>query len=95
MRKRCPHLTSVAGHVVGARLISAAGSLEKLSRMPSSKIQVLGAEKALFRHLKTGSNPPKYGMIYFHDSVVNAEDKGRAARHLAGKIAIASRQDFY
>jgi nucleolar protein 56 len=95
MKKRCPHLVSVSGHVVGARLIAAAGSLEKLSRMPSSKIQVLGAEKALFRHLKTGSKPPKYGIIFLHGSVVNAVDKGRAARKLSSKIAIAARQDFY
>lgn len=95
MGKRCPHLTSAASHVVGARLIGAAGSLEKLARMPSSKIQVLGAEKALFRHLKTGSKPPKYGLIYFHKSVVDSSDKGKAARKLASKIAIAARQDFY
>jgi RNA processing factor Prp31 len=95
MGKRYSHLVSVAGHVIGARLISSAGSLEKLARMPSSKIQVLGAEKALFRHLKTGSNPPKYGIVYFHDSVMNSQDKGKAARHLASKIAIAARQDFY
>ncbi|MFH1332397.1 MAG: hypothetical protein ABIH63_03900 [archaeon] len=95
MRHRCPHLTSVASHVIGARLIAASGSLEKLARMPSSKIQVLGAEKALFRHLKTGSRPPKFGVIYFHGSVLNSPDKGKAARHLASRIAIAARQDFY
>jgi len=95
MRKCCPHLTSVASHVIGARLIAASGSLEKLARMPSSKVQVLGAEKALFRHLKTGSNPPKFGIIYFHPSVLNSPDKGKAARNLAARIAIAARQDFY
>lgn len=95
MKKRCPHLTSASSHVIGARLVAAAGSLEKLARMPSSKIQVLGAEKALFRHLRTGSNPPKFGIIFFHESVFNSADKGKAARHLASKIAIAARQDFY
>ncbi|MEM4245186.1 MAG: hypothetical protein QW404_03185 [Candidatus Nanoarchaeia archaeon] len=94
-KKRCPHLTSVASHLIAARLIAAAGSLEKLAMMPSSKIQVLGAEKALFRHLKTGSKPPKYGIIFSHDSVVNSSNKGKAARHLASKIAIAARQDFF
>ncbi len=95
VKKRCPHLVSVSSHIIAARLIAAAGSLEKLACMPSSKIQVLGAEKALFRHLKTGSKPPKYGIIFFHDSVLNSSDKGKAARRLASKIAIAARQDFF
>ncbi len=95
MKRRCPKLTSVSNHVLGARLIAYAGSLEKLARMPSSKIQLLGAEKALFRHLKSGNKPPKYGIIYMHESIMNSENKGQAARRLASKIAIAARQDFY
>lgn len=95
IRKRCPKLLSISGHVLSAKLIESAGSLEKLANMPSSKIQVLGAERALFTHLKTGAKPPKHGIIISHESVANSENKGKAARKLASKIALAARQDFY
>lgn len=90
-----PNLAVLAGPLVGARLISLAGSLERLSRMPSSTIQLLGAEKALFLHIKEGTPVPKHGVIFQHPSVHSSPPwlRGRIARALAGKIAIAVRGD--
>jgi nucleolar protein 56 len=90
-----PNLAAVAGPLVGARLISLAGSLERLSRMPSSTVQLLGAEKALFLHIKEGASPPKHGVIFQHPGVHSSPPwlRGRVARALAGKIAIAARAD--
>jgi nucleolar protein 56 len=90
-----PNLAILAGPLVGARLISLAGSLERLSRMPSSTIQLLGAEKALFLHIKEGAPAPKHGVIFQHPSVHSSPPwlRGRVARALAGKIAIATRGD--
>jgi nucleolar protein 56 len=82
---------------VAARLISHAGSLTNLAKYPASTIQILGAEKALFRALKTKSNTPKYGLI-FHSSFIGkagAVNKGRISRYLANKCAIASRIDCF
>lgn len=92
-----PNLAKLIGEVVGARLISHAGSLTNLSRYPSSTVQILGAEKALFRALKTKGNTPKYGLIY-HSSFIGragAKNKGRISRFLANKCSIASRIDAY
>lgn len=91
-----PNLSSVAGVVVGAKLISAAGSLERLAKMTSSTIQLLGAERALFRHLRSGAKPPKYGYILQHAmmSQIPAQNRGKLARALAGKITIAAKVDF-
>jgi nucleolar protein 56 len=90
-----PNLATLAGPLVGARLLSLAGSLERLSRMPSSTIQLLGAEKALFLHIKEGTPAPKHGVIFQHPSVHSSPPwlRGRVARALAGKIAIAARGD--
>ncbi|PSR95929.1 Nucleolar protein [Actinidia chinensis var. chinensis] len=85
------------GEVVGARLISHAGSLTNLAKCPSSTIQILGAEKALFRALKARGNTPKYGLI-FHSSFIgwaSAQNKGRMARDLANKYSITSRIDCF
>ena len=82
---------------VAARLISHAGSLTNLAKYPASTIQILGAEKALFRALKTKSNTPKYGLI-FHSSFIGkagTANKGRISRYLANKCAIASRIDCF
>ena len=82
---------------VGARLISHAGSLVNLAKSPASTIQILGAEKALFRALKAKGNTPKYGLI-FHSSFIGraaAKNKGRISRYLANKCAIASRIDSF
>ena len=92
-----PNISSIAGENIGARLIAKAGSLEKLARLPSSTIQILGAEKALFRALKTGSKPPKHGILFQHDDIHAAPkwQRGKIARSLASKIAIAARVDAY
>ncbi|PIA51259.1 hypothetical protein AQUCO_01100239v1 [Aquilegia coerulea] len=92
-----PNLASLIGEIVGARLISHAGSLTNLAKCPSSTLQILGAEKALFRALKTRGNTPKYGLI-FHSSFIgraSARNKGRMARYLANKCSIASRIDCF
>ena len=92
-----PNLAALIGDVVGARLISHAGSLVNLAKAPASTIQILGAEKALFRALKTKGNTPKYGLI-FHSSFIGraaAKNKGRISRYLANKCAIASRIDSF
>ncbi|MBU7018857.1 MAG: C/D box methylation guide ribonucleoprotein complex aNOP56 subunit [Theionarchaea archaeon] len=95
--KIAPNLTSLLGAVLSARLMSSAGGLEELARLPSSTIQVLGAEKALFRHLRTGAKPPKHGLIFQHPLVNRAPKKarGKISRSLAAKIAILSRVDCY
>jgi nucleolar protein 56 len=97
MNDIAPNLAALIGEVVGARLISHAGSLTNLAKCPSSTLQILGAEKALFRALKTRGNTPKYGLI-FHSSFIgraSARNKGRMARYLANKCSIASRLDCF
>ncbi len=97
MKKNAPNITAVLGATVGARILAKAGSLSKLATMPASTIQVLGAEKALFRALKTGSNPPKHGLLFQH-AVVHAAprwQRGKIARAIAAKAAIASRVDVH
>ncbi|CAM9355444.1 unnamed protein product [Choristocarpus tenellus] len=92
-----PNLGALIGEVVGARLISKAGSLTSLAKCPASTVQILGAEKALFRALKTKGNTPKYGIIY-HSTFIGraaAKNKGRISRVLANKCAIASRIDSF
>lgn len=92
-----PNLSAVMGATLGARLIAHAGSLERLARMPASRIQVMGAGEALFSHLKSGTPPPKHGLILMHPLVGGAPKRarGRIARMLAGKAAIAARVDLY
>merc|ERR1719234_640431 len=87
-----PNLAVLIGDTVGARLISHAGSLTNLAKCPASTVQILGAEKALFRALKTKGNTPKYGLI-FHSSFIGragAKNKGRISRYLANKCSIAA-----
>lgn len=92
-----PNLAELIGEVVGARLISHAGSLTNLSKYPASTIQILGAEKALFRALKTKGNTPKYGLIYHSSFIGRAgqKNKGRISRFLANKVSIVSRIDNF
>lgn len=87
----------IAGPLVGARLISLAGGLERLSRFPSSTVQLLGAEKALFKHLKDNSRPPKHGVIFQHPMVHRAPpwQRGKIARAFAAKISIATKVDWH
>merc|ERR1739840_29613 len=97
MTSVAPNLSALIGDVVGARLISHAGSLTNLAKYPASTVQILGAEKALFRALKTRGNTPKYGLI-FHSSFIGragAKNKGRISRYLANKCSIASRIDAF
>jgi len=92
-----PNLTALVGELVSARLISHAGSLTTLAKYPASTVQILGAEKALFRALKTRGNTPKYGLIY-HSSFIGkapAKHKGRISRYLANKCSLASRIDCF
>ncbi|NXN91758.1 NOP56 protein, partial [Rhinopomastus cyanomelas] len=97
MSQVAPSLSALIGEVVGARLISHAGSLTNLAKYPASTVQILGAEKALFRALKTRGNTPKYGLI-FHSTFIGraaAKNKGRISRYLANKCTIASRIDCF
>merc|ERR1712115_277145 len=92
-----PNLATLIGDTIGARLISHAGSLTNLAKYPASTVQILGAEKALFRALKTKGNTPKYGLI-FHSSFIGRaqqKNKGRISRYLANKCSIASRIDCF
>lgn len=95
MRTFCPHILETVGALIGAKLIAQKGTLKELAFMPASTIQLLGAEKALFRHLKTKSRSPKYGYILHHPTVASAQNKGKAARQLANKIAKAAKQDYF
>lgn len=97
MQSVAPNLAALIGEQVGARLISHAGSLTNLAKYPASTVQILGAEKALFRALKTRGNTPKYGLI-FHSTFIGragAKNKGRISRYLANKCSIASRIDNF
>ncbi|HXG73677.1 MAG TPA: ribonucleotide-diphosphate reductase subunit beta [Candidatus Nitrosotenuis sp.] len=97
MKVVAPNLTAILGASVGARILSKAGSLKKLATLPASTIQVLGAEKALFRALKTGTQPPKHGILFQHPIVHAAPrwQRGKMARAIASKAAIAARVDVY
>jgi len=97
MEEVTPNIKAIVGSLLGARLIALAGGLTSLAKMPSSTIQVLGAEKALFRSLKTGARPPKHGIIFQHTSLHEAKkwQRGKIARAMAGKLAIAARTDAF
>jgi nucleolar protein 56 len=97
MAEVAPNTRAVAGALIGARLIAIVGSLQNLAMKPASTIQVLGAEKALFRSLKTGARPPKHGLIFQHALLHDAKrwQRGKIARVLAGKLAIAARIDAF
>lgn len=96
-RMLAPNLAQLGGPILAARLISRAGGLKRLAEMPSSSIQIMGAEKALFKHLKGHAPSPKHGLIYRHPAVsaTSKRLRGRVARALAGKLAIASRLDHF
>jgi nucleolar protein 56 len=97
MKKVAPNVSEVAGATIGARLMAKAGGLDRLAILPASTIQILGAEKALFRSLRTGARPPKHGILFQHQAVHTAPkwQRGKIARTLANKIAIAARVDYY
>jgi len=92
-----PNFSSIIDPLLAVRLLISVGSLEKLARMPASSIQLMGAEKALFRHLKHKGKSPKFGLIFIDPHIQNAneEQRGKAARILASKLMQAARIDFY
>jgi nucleolar protein 56 len=97
METVAPNVKELLTAAVGARIISKAGSLVRLARLPASTIQILGAEKALFRALKTGARPPKHGLLFQHPLIHSAPkwQRGKIARAVASKVAIAARIDYY
>jgi len=97
MEKYCKNLKYLAGTLIAAKLLAQAGSLKRLVLFPASTIQMLGAEKALFRHITTGARSPKYGIIMQHPFIQQAkkDEKGKAARILADKISIAAKLDYF
>src|ERR687895_471241 len=97
METVAPNVKELLTAAVGARIISKAGSLARLATLPASTIQILGAEKALFRALKTGARPPKHGLLFQHPLIHSAPkwQRGKIARAVASKVAIAARIDYY
>jgi nucleolar protein 56 len=97
MNELASNMAHLVGPLIGARLIALAGGLDELAKMPSSTVQLLGAEKALFRHVKDGTKPPKHGVIFQHPYLHKSPywQRGNIARAFAGKITIAARADFY
>ena len=98
-KEKCPNFMEVAGATIAAKLISHAGSLRRLVEMPSSTIQILGAEKALFRHMRNKKRnlPPKHGIIHQHQLIQKSKEEmhGKAARALADKLSIAIKIDYF
>ena len=97
MEEVAPNMNHIIGPLIGARLISLAGGMERLAKMPSSTVQILGAEKAFFKHLKDKAKPPKHGIIFQHPAIHRAPywQRGNISRALAAKISLASKVDFY
>ncbi|MBO5839864.1 MAG: ATP-binding protein [Methanobrevibacter sp.] len=97
MEAIAPNLRDLLGSTLGAKLIAHIGSIKRLATYPASVIQIMGAEKAIFRHLKTGERPPKHGLIFQHPSVRGAKwwNRGKIARNLALKITLAVRKDVF
>lgn len=96
-REIAPNVSGIAGPILAARLVSLAGGVEDLARAPTGTVQLLGAERALFRHLRTGSRPPKHGVLFQHPWVHGAApwQRGAIARAFAAKISLAARADAY
>ncbi len=92
---RTPNLAALLGADLAARMLAQAGSLERLARLPASTVQVLGAERAFFEHLRGRAPPPRHGLLFLHPALRSASrrDRGKLARSLAAKVAIAARLD--
>jgi nucleolar protein 56 len=92
---RTPNLSALLGPELAARLVAQAGGLDRLARMPASTVQVLGAERAFFEHLRGRASPPRHGLLFVHPAIQSAPraQRGKIARALAGKTAIAARLD--
>jgi len=97
MNTLAPNITALVGPLIGARLIAKAGGLQHLATLPASTIQILGAEKALFRYKKEGGKPPKHGIIYQHTLLNRTprEKRGRIARIMANTLATAAKADAF
>jgi nucleolar protein 56 len=97
-KKECPNLAMVLGSTIAAKLMEHTGSLKKLAELPASTLQILGAEKALFRHIKNKKNrPPKFGLIHEHQLIQKSKKEmyGKIARALADKASMAARIDYF
>lgn len=94
--RRAPNVSALLGPLLAARMISQAGGLARLARLPSSTVQMLGAEKAFFDHLRGHAPPPRHGLLFLHPTIQGAprRQRGKLARALAGKVAIAARLDL-
>ncbi|MDD3083466.1 MAG: hypothetical protein PHP82_00395 [Candidatus ainarchaeum sp.] len=97
MTSEMPEFSKIAGEIIAAKLLSEAGSKRKLAFIPSSTIQVLGAEKSLFNHLKKRGNCPKHGHIFNHPLLqkLPKQKRGKAARIISGKLSIAAKLDYF
>jgi len=97
IRELAPNVSELTGPIIAARLVTLAGGVEDLARAPAGTVQLLGAERALFRHLRTGSRPPKHGVLFQHPWVHGAPpwQRGAIARAFAAKISLAARADAY
>jgi nucleolar protein 56 len=97
VRALAPNVSDLTGPIIAARLVTLAGSVEDLARYPAGTVQLLGAERALFRHIRTGSRPPKHGVLFQHPLIHRAPpwQRGALARAFAGRIAMAARADAY
>jgi nucleolar protein 56 len=97
MKTYCPNFLELAGTTIAAKLLELARNLKHLAMLPASTVQLLGAEKALFRHIKTGSKSPKHGIIFQHPLIQKTKkrNRGKAARSLADKLSICARIDFF
>lgn len=97
MEKLAPNLKSIVGSLIGAKLISKAGGLKELAYMPASRVQILGAEKALYKFLKTGEKRPKHGLIFQWQQIRSSKPwiRGKISRLIAGKLGLASKVDYF
>lgn len=97
MNEFAPNLTEITGSVIGAKLIYELGSLKKLAMIPSSRIQIIGSKKSLFKHLKHNNFSPKHGIIYNHPLISSSkkEKRGKISKVLSFIISIASKIDYY
>ncbi|HEY6237924.1 MAG TPA: hypothetical protein VIZ68_01905 [Thermoplasmata archaeon] len=95
MPRRAPNVVALLGPLLSAKILSLAGGLDRLARLPASTIQVLGAERAFFEHLRGRASPPRHGILFLHPVIQGAprRQRGKLARALAGKVAIAARLD--
>ncbi|MBI2597974.1 MAG: hypothetical protein HYW50_02145 [Candidatus Diapherotrites archaeon] len=97
MSEIAPNFSTVAGHILAAKFLAKAGSQKKIAFMPSTTIQVLGADKALFSHLRNKTKPPKHGYLFSHPLLKTApkKKKGKIAKIIAAKLSIAAKADYF